>query len=303
MNASYEEWTQWPLIDVIGYADELALDAGLSDEQRLSLRESMWTQAGFGPWANQGPKPRFANFPRKPAKPNGVSVERWMREAVSANRPSERPSWDDILAEDQRRETQWIARGDGLTRHWVPKNHPLAGERRRRMQRDPFSFQSSSIYSSAHRLLWQTGHFEYNPYEGWVGPEGMNEPHVGLYWYYMRIVRWWLACRHYYQISSRTAHSRAMFCALRLGQTFTAMEIRAHHNNQFIKTQRTRDSQTAAGRASQKVSRELRRDTWWEYRRMGYTAVKAGEQAGEKLGVSERTIRRAFDDEYPKGEI
>lgn len=91
-----------------------------------------------------------------------------------------------------------------------------------------------------------------------------------------------------------------MFCALRLGQTFTEMELRAAHNEPFTKAQRTREAQADSARARRKGSREQRQEAWWKFRRMGYSAVKAGEQAGTELGCSERTIRRAFDDEYPE---
>lgn len=302
MSEAYADWTAWHLSDIIEYADQLAQEASLTDEERISLRENMWSEAGYDSWNKQGPKPRCADYPYKPDRPKGLSVQRWLEAATAANRPIERPTWDERLsyAERNLEAPKWAAQGDGLTRRWVLKRGPFVSERRGRLQSNPFSFEASSIYYSARALLWRTGHFEYQPYDGWIGPKGMNEPHVGLYWFYMRIVRWRAACNHFSVSMSRAGRSRAMFCALRLGQTFTEMELRAAHNEPFTKAQRTREAQADSARARRKGSREQRQEAWWKFRRMGYSAVKAGEQAGTELGCSERTIRRAFDDEYPE---
>lgn len=301
MTASYDEWTTWPIGDVIDFADDLAAQVGLDDAERLELRESMWFEAGYGPWSVQGPKPRYFKFPRVPPPKDGFSEAEWMEIARLHNAPRD-PEPIATATQAERPEYRWEDRGDGLSARRVLVSGPFMVEHRRKMQVDPFRIEAGRICNEALLLLWRKGHFRISRFaEQWIGPPGLGEPHKGLFWYYSRVIRWRIAANHFVNSPFRSSRQRAMFCALKMGQTFTEMELRAAHNDFHVKSQLTRDSQSAGGKKNRAApSDEQRRAAWWKYRQQGMGKVDAGWAAADELGLSEPSIRRAFpNDRYP----
>lgn len=308
MSDNYEDWIKWPLADIIEFADEIADSVNLPEDLRADLRSSMWGEAGYGSWMKQGPWPRYFDFPRipyftreVPEDEEGWSDDEWLEMCRRYNEPiASTPRADDEgtrpLPQDQ-----WEIRGDGLTKRWVLKRDGVwEHERRGGFQREPFSRLAGNMYGQARALLWRTNHYCVGHSDYWLGPVGMNEPYVGLYWHYARMNRWRRASIHFARSASPHARQIEMFCAAQMAKTFTEMELRAQHNDQFVKDRRVRESQSDGGRRNQKAPPEVLRDAWRKYRRDGYTSTEAGIQAGEEYGVSERTVRRAFKNGYPE---
>lgn len=117
-----------------------------------------------------------------------------------------------------------------------------------------------------------------------------------MWWYYEEVTSRLEMARR--QVEAGEAE-RAAWHSLHAGRLYAEMELKATHDEFFKKAQRTRDAQSDVGRSNQKKPPEVLQAAWWAYRRKGYTSTEAGIQAGNDCGVSERTVRRAFNDEYP----
>jgi hypothetical protein len=301
-----EIWTRWTLAEIIEYADEVAESVSLEPELRPALRQAMWQRAGY--WEHidaQGPQPRVATYPRMPRfmidARSWMSGDEWLEQCRRLNEPREPRAYkyDDAGWELPR--PKWELRGDGLTaRHILVSDHPFATERGRSFMRAPFTHEAGRQNNMARDMLWRAGYLCVGYSHDWIGPKGMNEPFSGLLWYYDRINRWRRAAAHFSMKVSFASTQRAMFCALKAGECFAEMALRATHNDFFLKQKLIHDRQKSYAESTRKGGDEERRAAWWKYRRQGYSSIKAADMAGDELGVSNRTIRRAFKDELPE---
>lgn len=315
----YFEWTQWPEEDVREWAEELISAFKLDRYDAKGLLKEMLVRAGH--W-REAPEP--ARYPVKMTeeveasyatayiewhaartdageRPNTIALEIFEQNR-RLNRPWQRPAFVPTKWERKRvvgsglsSRTYWEAKSEGAVLH----ERRRAGARSRKlMAKRPLRYEQRDMTSEMDEWLWRAGCVRLSHVEDrWMVPKSQEAERDGMWWYY-EAVMWRLEMARR-QIAAGEAE-RAAWHSLHAGRLFAEMELKANYDDFFKKAQRTREAQADVGRSSRKGSPEQKQEAWWKYRRMGYSAVKAGEQAGAELGCSERTIRRAFDDEYPE---
>lgn len=315
----YSEWTQWPEEDVREWAEELASAFNLEKFEAKSLLEDMLVRAGH--WRDT---PESSRYPVKMTeeteasytaayvewhatrteageRPNSVALEIFEQNR-RLNRPWQRPAFVPTKWERKRvvgsglsSRTYWEAKREGAV---LQESRRASASSRKLMAKRPLRYEERGMTSAMHEWLWQAGCVRLTHIEGrWMVPESQEAERDGMWWYYEAVnSRLEMARR---QVASGEAE-RAAWHSLHAGRLFAEMELKATHDEFFKKAQRTREAQSDVGRANRKLPPEVLKASWWKYRREGYSSTEAGIQAGNEYGVSERTVRRAFDDEYPE---
>lgn len=310
----YAEWTKWPEEDVREWVEEIAAAFSLNNFDTAQLLEEMLSRSG-----NWKDPPEEARFPIKMTEQleqahcaaylalhsgrdeNSNSLQLAIFEQNKRlNRPRQTPDFKPTVWERQR------VVGSGLTQrvYWRPHREGLMLEEGKRaaakarafMARHPLRSEQSRMENDMREWLWRSGCVEIS-HMRWMVPESQQSERDGMWWYFERIGERLDMARR--QIKEGEAE-RAAWHSLHAGRLFAEMEIKASHDAFFQKTLRTRDAQSDGGRSTRKGPQEARQAAWRKYREEGYASVMAGEMAGQELGVSETTIRRAFGGSYPE---
>lgn len=315
----YSEWTQWPEEDVREWAGEIIAAYKLEKFEANSLLEEMLSRAGH--WR---PRPDPVRFPVKMSeeteasyaaayiewhaartesgeRPNSLALEVF-EQNKRLNQPWQRPvfvstEWErkKVVGAGLSSRTYWEAKRKGAM---LEESRRASSKFRSRMAKRPLRHEKLRMQSVMDEWLWQAGCVRLaNWQDRWMVPKSQEAERDGMWWY-CEAINWRLEMAHR-QIAVGEAE-RAAWHSLHAGRLFAEMELKATHDEFFKKAQRTREAQSDVGRANRKAPPEVLKATWWKYRRDGYSSTEAGIQAGNEYGVSERTVRRAFDDEYPE---
>lgn len=316
----YSEWTQWPEEDVREWAGEIASAFSLAKYEVASLLNEMLSRSGH--W-RAPPEP--VRYPVKMSeeteasytssyiewrsarseaeeRPNSIALEIFEQNR-RLNRPWQRPNfvptkWErtKVVGSGISSRTYWTAKREGAV---LQESRRASASSRKFMAKHPLRHEESSMRSAMGEWLWQAGCIEMS-HGHWMVPESQEAARDGMWWYYEEVTSRLAMARR--QVEAGEAE-RAAWHSLHAGRLFAEMELKATHDEFFKKAQRTRDAQSDVGRSNQKKPPEVLQAAWWAYRRKGYTSTEAGIQAGNDCGVSERTVRRAFKDEYPDVEL
>ena len=146
-----------------------------------------------------------------------------------------------------------------------------------------------------HELLWKSDYLTLNDND-WFCPVGGTEPYAGLFWYYKEVLQ---HLRKADRKRKQRMHEEALCLAFDAGALFREMQIRAAHGEFYLKSEMTRERQTAAGKSNKLRDDELAQERWRFHFQKGLTKTEAAWQAAEDLKCSEATIRRAFGGSYP----
>ncbi|HEV2569467.1 hypothetical protein [Sphingomonas sp.] len=194
---------------------------------------------------------------------------------------------------------EW-ARGDGLTKRYL--REPIYSgdfeinerrerkKRKRRLKRAPFSDDARQIRWQLDRFLWAFGCLRVG-YSEWVLPPGACEPYAGVWWYNQEIE---LALQNAESQCEAGEPQRAAYHALRAGQLFAEIALRAAHNEFFEKQKAIHEAQVESARSRRRQSDEERRETVRKYMLEGDKPTEAARNAALELGVSMTTVRKAF---------
>lgn len=316
----YSEWTQWPEEDVREWAEEIVTAFSLEKYEAASLLEELLSRAGH--WRAPPDPIRYpvkmteeietsytsayiewhAARTEAGERPNSIALEIFEQNR-RLNRPWQRPNfvptkWErtKVVGSGLSSRTYWAAKREGAS---LQESRRAGASSRKLMAKHPLRYEEHGMRSAMDEWLWQAGCIRLS-HGNWMVPKSQEAERDGMWWYFEEVTSRLEMARR--QIKAGEAE-RAAWHSLHAGRLFAEMELKASHDKFFKKHMTIHERQVDVGQASRKGSDELRRETWWKYRRMGYSAVKAGDQAGTELGCSERTIRRAFDDEYPEADF
>ena len=311
----YSEWRRWPEEDVREWASEIASEFSLSKFEASALVDEMLSRSGH--WSKPAEP---AHYPKKMNEelealyaasflewhacsteengPEAVAIEIFQQNK-RLNRPRDvrEPkiaAWekDRVVGSGLTERVYWKLTYD---RVMIQEARTARKKMRKRLVRRPLSVEEERMTNEMREWLWWAGCVEIS-HDRWLVPDSQKTERDGMWWYYEAVLgRLAMAGR---QVKAGEA-GRAAWHSLHAGRLFAEMQLKANYDDIFIKARRTRDAQAEGGRSTRKGPKEARQEAWWKYRRDGYASVMAGEMAAEELGVSERTIRRAFDDEYP----
>lgn len=315
----YAEWTQWPEEDVREWAEEIAAAFTLEKFEAASLLEAMLSRAGH--WR---PPPEPICYPVKMTeeaeasytaafvewhaartqenkRPNSIAVEK-EEQNRRLNQPWRRPEftppkWErkKVVGSGLSARTYWEVKRDGsgapMTRWWDAKA-------RSRMSKRPLQHEKVNMSAQMDEWLWRAGCVRLAHWEDrWMVPDSQKAERDGMWWYYEAVSARLAMAQRQIKIGEP---ERAAWHSLHAGRLFAEMELKASHDGFFKKQKLIHDRQVDYASARRKgQSDSERQEAWRKYRQQGYLPVEAGKLAGDELGVSERTIRRAFDDEYP----
>ena len=310
---SYKEWTAWPKEDVEEYAAEVAVHYKLSDKDAESLRWKMCVRridisTERNNWLG----------PRKMDDEAAQLHVQWAFEIATFEGdgvpPSDEQARNSVWHENQRLNEPYdapdykfkvITAGDGLTKRQFVERIGLDWQRDAIIQkyrrppadypRKAFDFQRRDVEHAMHELLWKSDYLTLNDND-WFCPVGGTEPYAGLFWYYKEVLQ---HLRKADRKRKQRMHEEALCLAFDAGALFREMQIRAAHGEFYLKSEMTRERQTAAGKSNKLRDDELAQERWRFHFQKGLTKTEAAWQAAEDLKCSEATIRRAFGGSYP----
>lgn len=292
----YRDWIGWPENDIREYAREIAADQSLTPTQAEHLERQMAQQAGHWPERTEriGPSKMDAEM-----ESLYRSLGNGDGEIFQQNRRMNAP----YLKPKYHLEARWETIGSGLTRRrsrTITRQSPaLKKERqraRRRSAKHPFTSMNLEMRNRSDDAMWAANCYPID-YGNWLIRRGNDAPHEGLVWYSRELLTAYYNARDQARLGNSEA---AMWHAFRAGTLCTELDMRLAHGRTFDKYEAVSLAQRDAALSRKTVPDEVRRETYWLYRKQGNKRIEAGRLAAAELGLSEASIRNAFPDgKYP----